>query len=84
MPVKKTKPAKRVRRAHRVTGSIDNLDLTKASTALTLKLEHKREKIGELTIGRGSVTWHGRNRKKGKAWSWSVFADFLDRHAYGE
>ena len=82
--MKKSKPTKRVRRAHRVTGSIDNLDLTKASTALTLKLEHKGEKIGELTIGRGSVTWNGRNRKKGVSWSWSQFAAFLDRHGYDE
>jgi hypothetical protein len=82
--MKKSKPAKRVRRAHRVTGSIDNLDLTKASTALTLKLEHKGEKIGELTVGRGSVTWHGRNRKTGVSWTWSEFAAFLDRHGYDE
>jgi hypothetical protein len=82
--MKKSKPTKRVRRAHRVTGSIDNLDLTKASTALTLKLEHNKEKIGELTIGRGSVTWFGRKRKNGVSWTWSEFAAFLDKSGYGE
>jgi len=80
--MKKTKPSKRLSRAHRVTGSIDNLDLTKASTTLTLKLEHKGDKIGELTIGRGSVTWHGHKRKVGVTWTWSQFATFLNKHGY--
>jgi hypothetical protein len=75
---------KKPKRAHRVTGSIDNLDLTKASTAMTLILEHKDEKIGELSLGRGSVTWFGRKRKNGVTWTWSQFAAFLDKHGYEE
>lgn len=51
---------------------------------MTLILEHKNEKIGELSIGRGSVTWFGRKRKNGVTWTWSEFAALLDKHGYEE
>lgn len=77
-------PSKRTPRAHRVTGTLENIDLTKASTALTLKLEHKSGKLGELEIGRGSVTWYGRNRRNGVSWTWTEFAAFMEKHGYGD
>ena len=40
------------------------------------------EKIGTIVIGRGSLTWYGKNRQKGKRLSWSRFAELMDRFSY--
>jgi len=35
-------------------------------------------------IGRGSLFWYGRSRKRSKRIPWSRFADMMDRLAYGD
>jgi len=57
-------------------------ELTKAGTSLTLEISARGEKIGELTIGRGSLYWRGGKRQKEKRLSWSRFAELMDDLAY--
>jgi hypothetical protein len=42
------------------------------------------EKLGEITLGRGSLYWYGRYRQKRKRISWSTFAAMMDELAYGK
>jgi hypothetical protein len=63
-----------------VRASLRNVDLTKATTALTLVLRNEGEKMGELVVGRGSFFWKARNGKKRKRITWSDFAAMMDRH----
>lgn len=76
---KTTKP----RRKHSVKAQVQILDLTKAGTSMTLEIFADDRKLGEIQLGRGSITWYGKNRKVGKPLSWSKFADIMDRETYG-
>jgi hypothetical protein len=53
--------------------------LTNAGTAVNLEVYADGEKIGEIVIGRGSLTWYGRSWKNGRRLSSSRFADLMDR-----
>jgi hypothetical protein len=67
-------------RRHAVRASLRNVDLTKATTALTLVLLDEGEKMGELVVGRGSFFWKPRHGKKRKRITWADFAALMDRH----
>jgi hypothetical protein len=58
--------------------------LAKAGSSLTLKLYARGEKLGEITLGRGSLYWCGRYRQKRKRISWTRFAEMMDTLAYGK
>jgi hypothetical protein len=60
------------------------LELTRAGSSISFEIFADEEKIGEIVIGRGSLTWYGRNRHHGKKLSWSRFAKLMDEYAYGE
>ena len=66
-------------RKHEVRAQLQFLELTKAGTSLNLRIFSHKEKIGELEIGRGSLWWLGRNRKRRKKLSWTRFAELMDR-----
>ncbi len=70
-------------RKHRVKAYLQVEELAKAGSALYLDIFADAEKIGRVEIGRGSFTWYGKNREKGKRISWSTFAQILDEHCYG-
>lgn len=74
--------AKRPRR-HEVRASLDNFELAKARSSLQLQIYAVGDKIGELEIGRGSLYWTGRSKKRSKRLDWSKFADMMDELAYG-
>ena len=76
---KKVAPSAPERR-HTVRASLRNVDLTKATTALTLVLHDEGEKMGELVVGRGSFFWKARHGKKRKRITWADFAAMMDRH----
>ena len=40
-------------------------------------------KLGDITVGRGSLYWHGSRRRSPKRISWSQFAEMMDQLAYG-
>jgi hypothetical protein len=69
-------------RKHAVKVDLQVFELSKAGTSLHLEVSSRGEKIGDLTIGRGSVTWRGGKRKKEKRLRWSRFAELMDRLFY--
>jgi hypothetical protein len=71
------------KRKHSVKASLQVQQLSKAGTSLHLEIFAYDEKIGDVTIGRGSVYWHGANRQRRKRISWSRFADMMNQLAYG-
>lgn len=73
-----------VRRKHSVKANVQILDLTKAGSSMSFEIYANDEKIGEIKLGRGSITWFGKNRKSGHAMSWSNFAKKMDELAYGK
>jgi hypothetical protein len=75
-------PRKRLVRKHQVRATLNVVELTKAGTSLELQVFADREKIGSLSIGRGSLTWRGGKRQKAKRLSWSEFAQHMDSWTY--
>ena len=83
-PSRKRVHAARARaRKHVVRASLDNFELAKARSSLTLEIYAHDEKIGELEVGRGSLFWTGRSRQRSKRLDWSDFADKMNELAYG-
>ncbi|MBK8467568.1 MAG: hypothetical protein IPL32_17265 [Chloracidobacterium sp.] len=75
---------KTTNRKHSVKATVQILDLTRAGSSMSLEIFANDEKIGEIKLGRGSITWFGRNRRTGKEMSWSKFAAMMDDIAYGK
>ena len=73
-----------VARKHEVKADLANFELAKARSSLTLQIYANKEKIGELEIGRGSLYWQGRKKRRSKRLDWSRFADMMDELAYGK
>ena len=76
--------AKRPTRKHKVNVHLQVFEISKAGTSLDLEIFAEDQKLGELTIGRGSFNWRGRNRQSTKRIRWSKFAEMMDRLAYGD
>lgn len=74
---------KTVSRKHVVRGTISNIDLVKAGSALTLEVLAREERLGTLEIGRGAMYWRGANRRSRKRIDWTSFAAMMDELAYG-
>jgi hypothetical protein len=75
---------KRAEQKHTVRASLEIPGLAKAGSSLRLVLFARGEKLGEITLGRGSLYWYGRYRQKRKRVSWTRFADMMDELAYGK
>jgi len=71
-------------KVYRVKASIGNIELTKATTSTTLEIFANKQKLGTLKIGRGSLYWYGRRKKRRKRIDWASFAEKMDKLAYGE
>ena len=78
MPKKKL-----VIKKHSVKVSLQVVELTKAGTAMTLEVFGENEKLGTITVGRGSLYWTGGGRQISKRVTWSRFAAMMDDLAYG-
>lgn len=76
MPKKKSRSV-----VHHVTAHLDVLELTRAGSALKLKVYRKNKKLGEIIVGRGSFTWYGHKWKRPVEWSWHTFAELMKREA---
>ena len=72
---------KKTKRKHSAKAGIQIHELSKAGTAITLEIHAERKKVGALVIGRGSLTWFGNHWMKGRRFSWSAFAEFMERRA---
>jgi hypothetical protein len=66
-----------------VRAKLGTFDLTKLGTSLRLHLYSAGERLGTLTIGRGSLSWRGGKRKSTKRIDWPTFAQHMDDLAYG-
>jgi hypothetical protein len=75
---------KRTNHKHTVKASLEVPGLAKAGSSLRLRLFARGEKLGEITLGRGSLYWYGRYRQKRKRIAWTKFADMMDELAYGK
>lgn len=69
---------------HTVKASLEIPGLAKAGSSLRLQLFARGEKLGDITLGRGSLYWYGRYRQRRKRISWTRFADMMDELAYGK
>lgn len=69
---------------HEVRAQLHSVELVKAKSSLKLEIFSKKEKLGELEVGRGAIYWYGANRQKSKRINWTRFAKTMDSLAYGE
>ena len=72
--------AKRRKRVHQVSCSMDVLELTRAGSSIYLRISAKGHKLGELRLGRGSLMWKAKG-KRGDNWQrfrWTRFAEIMD------
>ena len=74
----KTMRKKKPIRKHKVRAAVQNIDLTKAGTSISLDVFAEGEKIGTVEIGRGSLRWYGKNKQKPKPIPWSTLAHWMD------
>lgn len=71
------------RKKHAVKANVQILDLTRAGSSMDFEIFADGEKLGTLSIGQGSVNWKkGRKQYWGKKFSWSKFAEVMDRETY--
>ena len=73
---------KRTIKKHTVRAHMQVLEFTRAGSAMDFEIFADREKLGTITIGRGSLTWRGKSRKSVKTFTWSDFARLMDEQAY--
>ena len=66
-------------RVHSVSAKISVKELTRAGTAIVLKIEAHEEKLGTLEIGRGALYWTGSHRKKAVRIAWTRFAEEMNK-----
>jgi hypothetical protein len=71
-------------RKHKVNVHLQVFEISKAGTSLDPEIFSASLKLGELTIGRGSINWRGGARKTTKRIQWPDFADMMNRLAYGK
>jgi hypothetical protein len=69
----------RKRKKYSVQASVNNLELTRAGSAINLVIESHGETLGTLHIGRGSLFWWGARKKTRKRIAWSKLADMFDQ-----
>lgn len=70
-------------RRHEVRAALTVPELTREGSSLRLELYSESQKIGELSIGRGSLKWRGGKHKHAKRIDWTRFARLMDDLAYG-
>ena len=85
MAIRKKRSTKRnAAKVHTVKASLSVPRLSKAGSSLNLEIFARKEKIGEIQLGRGSLFWCGAKRHTRKRISWTKFAEMMDSLAYGK
>jgi hypothetical protein len=75
-------PRKPTSQRHSVTVSVKNqLQLSKAGSALIFDVRDDGRRIGQIEIGRGSAIWWPRNAQIGKRVNWQNFAKAMEEAA---
>lgn len=67
---------------HVVMATLNNVELAKAKSALSLDLYANGKKLGNLEVGQGSFFWTGAKKQKSKPINWSKFAAMMNDWAY--
>ena len=65
----------RGKKKHAVKAELQVPELSKAGSSLNLKIYASKLKLGEITIGQGSLYWRGKYRQRRKRISWTHFAE---------
>lgn len=73
---------KRTVKKHAVRAHMQVLEFTRAGSAMDFEIFANGENLGAITIGRGSLTWRGKNRRSDKTYSWTEFARLMDEQVY--
>jgi hypothetical protein len=68
-----------VKRKHAVEVVLPSIDLSIAGAGLHLFLKADGTKLGELVVGRGSVSWWGYHAKTPRRWGLTAFAKQLEK-----
>ena len=68
-----------VKRKHTVEVQLPSVNLSIAGAGLRLYLRADGAKLGELVVGRGSISWWGYHAKTPKRWGWTAFAKQLEK-----
>jgi hypothetical protein len=69
-------------RKNEVKTEIANFTLAKAKSALTLQIYSRKEKFGQLEIGRGSLRWWSARSPTEHRLTWARFAAMMDELAH--
>jgi hypothetical protein len=69
---------------HLVKANIQIHELSKAGASMSFDLFADDQKLGHMVIGRGTITWYGKNRKQGRELNWTKFAKLMDEACYDE
>ena len=64
---------------HAVDVELNAFDLSKAGSAVKLRIFRDGERIGTIEVGHGSFGWRGAKGKSFKRIDWSAFAAKVDR-----
>ena len=67
-----------VERNFEVRAEVANFTLAKAKSALRLQIYSRKEKFGELEIGRGSLRWWSARSPTEHRIPWARFAQIMD------
>jgi len=82
---KRSKPRKvSVERNFEVRAEVANFTLAKAKSALRLQIYSRKEKFGELEIGRGSLRWWSARSPTERRITWARFAQIMDDVAHAK
>ena len=63
---------------HTVSAEISVQELAQANSGIKLEVKSEKAVLGRLDIGRGSITWIGKNRKVCVTLPWPQFAKLMD------
>jgi hypothetical protein len=77
-------PRKR-QRVFQVTCDMSVEGVTRAGSSINLTIKQEGKKLGEIQLGRGSLTWIGKwkGHDKSRRFPWDKFAETMNRIAGG-
>lgn len=72
------KQSSKKKELHQVYAALDNWELAKRESAVTFCVRKGKKKLGELSIGRGSVAWTPAKKQTQLTVSWPYFASMFE------
>jgi len=77
--------ARKRQRVFKVRCDMQVEEVTRAGSSINLVIQQGTQKLGEIQLGRGSLTWVGKwkGQNKTRRFPWDQFADYMNRLAAG-